>query len=87
MWIKFGMLYELPFHDCLMKHMKEVSIDTNRITLVVLSSKPSFNIAVTVKELTAYKAKHVKEGSVKERLTRTFWSSLWQTSFKDCLQT
>ena len=37
--IKFGMLYELPFHDCLMKHMKEVSIDTNRITLVVLSSK------------------------------------------------
>jgi len=30
MGIIFGILSRLPFHDCLMKHMKEVSIDTNR---------------------------------------------------------
>jgi hypothetical protein len=42
---------------------------------------------VSFTKLTAYKAKHVKEGSVEERQTRTFWSSFWQPSFKDCLQT
>ena len=50
MGIIFGMLSKLPFHDRLMKRKKEVSLDTNMITLVVLSSKPSFNITVTVKE-------------------------------------
>jgi hypothetical protein len=37
MGIIFGILSRLPFHDCLMKHMKEVSLNTNKITLVVLS--------------------------------------------------
>jgi hypothetical protein len=37
MEIIFGILSRLPFHDCLMKHMKEVSLNTNKITLVVLS--------------------------------------------------
>ena len=39
MGIIFGILSRLPFHDCLMKHMKEVSLNTNRITLVVLSGE------------------------------------------------
>jgi hypothetical protein len=52
MGIIFGILSRLPFHDCLMKHMKEVSLDTNKITLVVLSGTLRIeNNAITFRTL------------------------------------
>jgi len=52
MEIIFGILSRLPFHDCLMKHMKEVSLDTNKITLVVLSGTLRIeNNAITFRTL------------------------------------
>ena len=52
MGIIFGILSRLPFHDCLMKHMKEVSLNTNKITLVILSGTLRIeNNAITFRTL------------------------------------